>query len=197
MQRITEGKQVLAYWSRKSAWLTAIVIIMVQIAVVESANAQGETACSLSRHAVDKAEAYFQNGHRALDKRYGLKAERLYRKAIELNPSECRYHRQLALLLTTMSRGQEAEREACLAVSSDPEDWRSKLVLANIYHLEGRISEEIQLYKQVIDLLPKDQKDLQSKLSSLVAKQLIAERQSQENAKQKREKEESLFKGEY
>ncbi|MBI4534310.1 MAG: tetratricopeptide repeat protein [Candidatus Melainabacteria bacterium] len=151
----------------------------------------------VSQAAMRKAEVVFEKGHKALDRKDHRAAERCYRQAVSLNPSEGRYHRQLGLLLLRMSRGQEAEREALIATSSDPEDWRSLLVLANIYHLEGRDREEVATCKRALAILPEEEKELHGKLQQHVADAEIAMRQSAEKERHKRQIEEQRFKNAY
>ena len=173
-------------------------LIFATLAGVDALATGKSSACSsISARDIAKADALFAKGHKAVNKKNGQAAEQYYRKAIELNPSEARYHRQLAFLLTSMSRAQEAEREARWATATDPQDWRSRIVLGNIYHCQGRIDEEVALYKQTLELLPEEQKDVAKALKSFINKQQIADNQAKEKEKHKRELEEAQFKDQY
>jgi len=141
-----------------------------------------------------KADAIFEKGHRALDEGKGTEAEKLYREAIELNPEEPRYHRQLALLLTDARRGQEAEREALLAVGLDPEDWRSLLVLGRIYHLMGRYREENNLYKKATELMPAEEKPLKDRIKKAMSANELELKKALEKERKRHEESEAAFK---
>ncbi|GEM_PF-3306556 len=144
-----------------------------------------------------KADAAFEKGHRALDKRDLRGAEAWYRKAIELNPQEPRYHRQLSLLLLTESRGQQAEREALYATKLDPEDWRSLIALGRVYHMENRMDEEVTTYKKVLQVLPPDEKEMRLKIEDFLKRDELAQKAAAERARKKKEWEERQFKDAY
>lgn len=145
----------------------------------------------------EKADQLFEKGHKALDKRDLRGAENFYRKAISVNPSDSRYHRQLSLLLLTEGRGHDAEREALYATKLDPEDWKSRIVLGRIYHSENRIDEEVTLYKKMLAILPPEQKDLKAKIEDFIKKDEESVKREEERLKKKREWEEREFKNAY
>lgn len=144
-----------------------------------------------------KAEAVFKKGHNAFDKQNVRKAEDLYRKAIDMNPSEPRYHRQLCLLLVAMHRGQEAEREALIALHLDPEDWRTMIVLGNIFNKEKRYEEELQIYRKACKVMPEKEKATRQKLLDHVKKGELAMKEDADREKRKKEREEAEFKNVY
>ncbi len=146
---------------------------------------------------VEKAEQLFAKGHRAFDNRDLKGAESLYRKAIEINGSESRFHRQLCLLLLAEGRGQEAEREALFATKADPGDWKSQLVLGRVYHAGNRIDEEVTVYKKVLAILPEDMKGLRSKLEEFIKQDEQSVKSEQSRLKKKKEWEEREFKNAY
>lgn len=158
---------------------------------------QATSALGPDEKSVKKADELFEKGHHALDNRDLKGAESLYRKAIELNPSESRYHRQLCLLMLTESRGHEAEREALYATKADPSDWKSFLVLGRVYHFMNRIDEEVNTYKKTLAILPKDEKDIREKIQDFIKKDEEQVKKEQERIKKKKEWEEREYKNAY
>ncbi len=144
-----------------------------------------------------KAEAVFKKGHNAFDKENVRKAEELYRKAVEIDPSEPRYHRQLCLLLVAMGRGQEAERQALIALNLDPEDWRTMVVLGNIFNREKRYEEELHIYRRACKIIPEKDKATRQKLQEHVRRGELAMKEDADRAKRKIEREEAEFKNRY
>lgn len=144
-----------------------------------------------------KARALFNKGHKAMDRHDLRKAEALYRKAIDLAPDQARYHRQLCLLLLRMGRPQEARREALIALSIDSEDWRSMILLGNIYNLEKRYEEELELYRKAIKLIPEKEKSTLERLRKHIAQGELAMKQDAEREKKKKEFEEAQYRNLY
>ena len=144
-----------------------------------------------------KAEAVFKKGHRAFDKQNVRKAEEFYRKAVDINPTEPRYHRQLCLLLVAMQRGQEAEREALIALNLDPDDWRTMIVLGNIFNREKRYEEELHIYRKACKVIPEKEKATRDKLREHVRRGELAMKKDADREKRKRELEEAEFKNRY
>ena len=151
----------------------------------------------VSDRAAKKADAIFEKGHKAFDNRKVLKAEELYRKAIEVNPTEARYHRQLCLLLVAMDRGQEAEREAHIALNIEPDDWRTMIVLGNIFNREKRYEEELQIYRKAAKLVPDKEKATRQKLLEHVRKGELAMKEEADREKRKIESEEAEYRNRY
>lgn len=141
-----------------------------------------------------QAEFFFDRGHKSLDAGKILLAERFYRKAIEFNPTENKYHRQLALCLVKMGRGQEAEREIAIAISSDPEDWRALLMRGQIEHMQKRYDTEINTYKRIMTLLPPDHAALKEKLEKYIADDEALKKKAAEIAKRKKEEDDKFYK---
>lgn len=147
----------------------------------------------LTPRQIARAEALFKKGHNAYDKGKALDAEELYREAIEINPGESRYHRQLAVLLTAMSRAQEAEREALLATHCDPDDWRSLLMLAEIWKRQGRAAEAIDLYDHALRKLPPEEKAVADHVKKMKAQtEQILNAEREEHKKRTRKDEELM-----
>lgn len=140
-----------------------------------------------------KARVLFNKGHKAMDRHDLRKAEELYRKAIDLAPDQARYHRQLCLLLLRMGRPQEARREALIALSVDSQDWRSMILLGNIYNLEKRYEEELGLYRKAIKLIPEQEKSIREQLRQHIAQGELALKEDLEREKKKKELEEAQF----
>jgi tetratricopeptide (TPR) repeat protein len=129
-----------------------------------------------------KAESLFLKGHEALNSGDVRKAEKLYRKAIALNPEAARYNRQLAIILAYQHRGQEAERCILYALQADPEDWRSLITLGTFYSAQDRLHEQAEIYKKALKLIPEGKKydSVRNQLSGFIKehkeyKQKVAE----------------------
>lgn len=153
---------------------------------------------SLSRGtSTEKAEAYFEKGHRALDDKKVVLAESCYRKAIQLEPGEARYHRQLAFVLLNTGRGQEAEREARIAMHLDDKDWKSYIMLGKIMHAQGRIDEEVAIYQKAIKIMPAEEQALKDKLAAYIKADEAAKKAAIEKNKKKQEEEERKYKNAY
>lgn len=178
-------------------FLRSALFCMASLLFSSSALAEDFAAPLISAKDPDKAEAFFLKGHKALDNKDGAKAEECYRKAVELNPGEARYHRQLAVLLVKLDRVQEAEREVLIAKHLDNADWRTLLVLATIYHMEKRYDSEVAQYRRVVTMLPPDQKPLQDKLQAYIKTDEIASRREADIEKRKKELEEAPYKNAY
>lgn len=144
-----------------------------------------------------KAESLFIKGHGALDKRNLKGAEACYRKAIELNPGDSRYHRQLAMLLLQEGRGHEAEREALCATKADPSDWKSFIALGRVYHAANRIDEEVTVYKKILAILPAEEKEVRAKIEEFIRRDEESVKKERERLKKKKEFEEREFKNAY
>ncbi len=140
-----------------------------------------------------KAQKCFNKGHEALNKGEAARAEGLYRKAIKLHPDDPRYHRQLALLLVNLNRGQEAEREALLALSLDPEDWRTMLALGSFYHLQKRYDEEVEIYKKVLDHVPAAQQTIKERIERFLDRDREARAKSSEMVRKQKEHESKMM----
>lgn len=179
-----------------SAALSSAVVLSA-ISAPAFSDDEAESALGPSDKDIEKAEQFFDKGHRALDRRDLKGAETFYRKAIELNPHESRYHRQLVLILLTERRGHEAEREALYAHKSDPTDWKSTLVLGRVYHEENRIDEEVTLYKKLLKTLPPEQIELREKVLAFIKKDEESVKKEAERLKKKKEWEEREFKNAY
>jgi len=151
----------------------------------------------VSDGAARKADAIFEKGHKAFDDRKVAKAEEFYRKAIEIDPTEARYHRQLCLLLAQLERGQEAEREALIALNLEPEDWRTMIVLGNIFNREKRYEEELHIYRKAAKLVPDKEKATRQKLLEHVRKGELVMKEEADREKRKVEQEEAEFKDRY
>jgi Flp pilus assembly protein TadD len=136
-----------------------------------------------------RAEFLFDRGHKALDENKAELAEKFYRRAIELNPDDSRFHRQLAVVLIKLGRGQEAERELAIAVNMDPKDWRAMLLQGSIAHAQKRYEAETVLYKKIIAILPADQSALKTKLEKFIVDDEILAKKAAEIAKHKKEEE--------
>lgn len=181
----------------KSTIVLAAWQIAASIGAVAPAQAENFNDPVVEEALTDKAAISFAKGHKALDEKNPQAAEAFYRKAVELNPGEPRYHRQLAIILTKLNKGQQAERECLIAQSLDPEDWRTKLVLGTIYHLERRFDEEVEVYRKVLTLLPEDQKVMKEKLTAFIEKDEASERRRKEFAARKKEQDEKQYKNVY
>lgn len=142
---------------------------------------------------IAKAEAMFAKGHKAFDQQNVRKAEEFYRQAIQLNPREARYHRQLCLLLTHMRRGQEAQREALVAMSIEPNDWRSMILLGSLYNLEKRYDEEILIYRRAVAAMPDSEKAVRERLQKRIAHGELSMKQQVERERRRRELEEAEY----
>jgi Flp pilus assembly protein TadD len=140
-----------------------------------------------------KAEDFFDKGHKALDAKDGKAAEKFYRKAIELSPNEGRFHRQLGMVLMNLSRGQEAERELVIAVSLDPKDWKSLLLQGTMAHAQKRYEAETNIYKKVISLLPPDHATLKAKLEKFIVEDAQFAKKAAETARKKKEAEDKQY----
>jgi tetratricopeptide (TPR) repeat protein len=175
----------------------SIAVILAAFASPAFCEEEEEAVLGPNSKDIEKAEQLFQKGHRALDKQDLRGAEALYRKAIELNPHDSRYHRQLVLILLTERRGHEAEREALYAHKSDPTDWKSTLVLGRVYHEENRIDEEVTLYKKLLKTLPEEQTELRAKVLAFIKKDEESVKKEKERLKKKKEWEEREFKNAY
>lgn len=144
-----------------------------------------------------KAEAYFQKGHEALDAKHVGAAEKYYRKAIELEPNEPRFHRQLALLLLRERRLPEAERESRIDIADDPTDWRGFIVLGKILHLQRRYDEECELYKKTLAILPPDQTQLKTQMQNFIKTDTAAAKKEAEVKRLRKETEDQQYKDLY
>jgi len=146
---------------------------------------------------VQKAEQWFVKGHRALDKRDVRTAEACYRKAIDMNPEDSRYHRQLCLILLGEGRGHDAEREALYATKVDPDDWRAYLILGQVYHLGSRMDEEVTVYKKALTHIPAEEKEVRKQVQDFLKKDAESVKIEKEREKKKKEWEEKEFKNAY
>ena len=156
-----------------------------------------DEALGASDKEMQKAEAWFIKGHRALDKRDVRGAEACYRKAIELDPSESKFHRQLCLLLIGEGRSHDAEREALYATKVDPTDWKAYLVLGQVFHLGNRIDEEVTVYKKALAYIPKEEKNVREKVEDFIKKDEESVKKEKERLKKKKEWEEREYKDAY
>ena len=172
-----------------------IVPVCIAMLCVSPARADDEKAQSADAEKnAAKAEMFFVKGHKALDRVDGPAAEANYRKAIALAPGVVKYHRQLGVLLLEGKRGQEAERELLIAVSLDPDDWKSLLALGTFYHRARRYDEEVTTYKKLLTLLPLEHKGLRDRLIVYIQRDEIAVKETIEKEKRKREEEEKKYK---
>ena len=81
-------------------------------------------------------------------------AERLLRRAIELNSSHALAHRILSYLLSSEGRHKEAIAEALLACEIDPVSMRSHVCLGAGYYLARRYDEAIATLQGILDIQP-------------------------------------------
>jgi tetratricopeptide (TPR) repeat protein len=144
-----------------------------------------------------KAEALFEKGHKAFESKNPGAAEKYYRKAIDLEPTEARFHRQLALLLLKERHMPQAEREVRVDLAQDPEDWRGFLVLGSILHVLRRYDEESEAYKKALLVLPNDQASLRVKLEHFVYTDTTARKKEAQVKHLKKELEDEQYKDYY
>jgi Flp pilus assembly protein TadD len=179
------------------AWAVPATADVAADEAADTALEEGISATPIDPKVAARAEMFFAKGHKALDAKNLAAAESFYQKAVELNPNEGRYHRQLAIVFAKMMKGQRAEREALIAQSIDPEDWRTKLILGTIYHLEKRIDEEVAVYKKVLVLLPPEQAATKAKLEAFIAKDEATVKRLKEAAARRKEADENKYKNVY
>jgi len=85
-----------------------------------------------------------------------LDAEKEYKKAIILNPSESLAHRFYARCLATIGRIEEAVDQAEIAVEQDPLDPACLNLRGMMYLLAGREQEALSVWLNAIHLFPKN-----------------------------------------
>ncbi len=79
-------------------------------------------------------------------------AEREFRRAIELNPSDQHAHHMYANYLVAMGRLDEGIAERKLAIQLDPISHRSGMLLGRDYFVAGRYDEAIEQYRRAIEI---------------------------------------------
>jgi tetratricopeptide (TPR) repeat protein len=144
-----------------------------------------------------KAEALFKKGHDALDHKHLEVAEKCYRKAIELEPTQGKFHRQLSLLLLRERRLPEAERECRIDTTDNPDDWRGFVLLGRILHMQRRFDEECAIYKKAIAVLPSDQKQLKTDMQNFIDTDTAAVKKEADVKRLRKELEEEQYKDLY
>jgi TolB-like protein/DNA-binding winged helix-turn-helix (wHTH) protein len=82
-------------------------------------------------------------------------AEREFLRAIELNPNYASAHQWYSELLTTLGRFDEAEREAKIALESDPLSLVIQIDVASVYYMTRRYDKTIELVNGVLKTDPK------------------------------------------
>jgi tetratricopeptide (TPR) repeat protein len=179
---------VFPLFIRQSAFIGPALALVLVTAGLSTPSAQAAKLLPEQR-----AEFFFDRGHKALDAKDGKEAEKCYRKAIELNPNEGRYHRQLGMVLMNLNRGQEAERELAIAVNMDPNDWKSLLLQGTIAHSQKRFEVETKLYKKVISLLPPHHGPLKAKLEKFIVDDEQLAKKTAEIARKKKEAEDKQY----
>jgi hypothetical protein len=96
-----------------------------------------------------------------------------------------------------MGRGQEAEREGLIALNLEPEDWRTMIVLGNIFNREKRYEEELHIYRKAAGFVPDKEKGVRQKLLDHVRKGELAMKEERDREKRKIDREEAEFKNRY
>jgi len=81
-------------------------------------------------------------------------AEREYKRAIELSPSDARVHADYAFFLCRMGRSEEAIAEARHALESDPLSVLAQRRLGVVLHYSRRYDEAIEQYRKVLQSFP-------------------------------------------
>ena len=79
-------------------------------------------------------------------------AEREFRRAVELNPSDQHAHHMYANYLVAMGRLDEGIAERKLAIQLDPISHRSGMLLGRDYFVAGRYEEAIEQYRRAIEI---------------------------------------------
>lgn len=131
---------------RKKVFLLTIVLLMAAYGLLLTIN-------------LFLADVSFDLGERA--KRFGLyeTAVEYYQGAINLNPREPRYHRELASVLASMDKLEEAEAEAEIAYRLNPRNSLTVRSLISTYVQMSKTDNKYQrraeeLAQEVIDQQP-------------------------------------------
>jgi Tfp pilus assembly protein PilF len=101
------------------------------------------------------------------------------------------------MVLGLMGRVPEAERELAIAVSHDSNDWRSYIMMGNLYHGAKRYDEEAHAYKKALAILPPEEAAMKQKLEHFLAKDEEARKIAMEKLRKKREREKRIYENAY
>ncbi len=100
------------------------------------------------------AEIYFFHALKAKEERRFLRAERLFRKAIEIEPGNPDFHFELGNLYAERNRFEPAQKEYEQAVMISPAHLPARYNLGLIYWELGRMGEAREEFRKVLEINP-------------------------------------------
>ena len=93
------------------------------------------------------ARAYLKTGEKE-------KATECYNRLIQIDSENKDFHLDIAYIMKEKKNYKQAEKEVNTYLKANPEDLRGRILLGDIYDLQGHTKHAIQVFKDTIDIYP-------------------------------------------
>lgn len=127
----------------KQLWIGGLVLLL--------GGAPGLTPPAIATP--DTVEQLFERGHGALDREEYVEAERLFREALRLDPTNADLHVDLGIALGRQWKLEEAIASYREALRLDPHLAAAHNNLGNVLLLRGQVADAIASYRQALAAL--------------------------------------------